>query len=82
MNDDSAALHARKLKRECAQFDEKLLLCAQKIIKLAREHKWEMWEITLRALRSFLSVPFPKNGRNLQKFPNLRLRVKNGTTLR
>ena len=30
MNDDSAALRARKLKRECAQFDEKLL-CAQKL---------------------------------------------------
>ena len=33
---------------------------------------WEMWEITFRSLRSFLSVPFPKNGRNLQKFPNFK----------
>ena len=41
-------------------------------MKVRAKTKWEMWEITLRALRSFLSVPFPKNGRNLQKFPNLK----------
>ena len=41
-------------------------------MKVRAKTKWEMWEITFRSLRPFLSVPFPKNGRNLQKFPNFK----------